>query len=188
MKRLLLRLSVGTAMAMMVVVPAVANAWACVGLVSLTTSSPTVQPGGTLIVSGKEFAAGASVLIRLDSLSGPVLATAPPPTTTMTSRFTVAVALPADVGDGPHLLIATQDEHNMNGGIPARALIYVGTAPPATVAPRARPASVMVNSGVAVSTLVLIGLAVATAGLFLAWLSTLLLGRTRPASEAVKGP
>src|SRR5260370_41644236 len=44
-------------------------AWACVGLVSLSTNSPTVQAGGSLTVIGKEFAQKAPVLIHLDSIS-----------------------------------------------------------------------------------------------------------------------
>ena len=52
-------------------------AWACVGLVSLSTNSPTVQAGGSLTVIGKEFAQKAPVLIHLDSMTGPVLVTLP---------------------------------------------------------------------------------------------------------------
>lgn len=54
-------------------------AWACVGLMSLTTDSSTVQPGGTVTVLGKEFAQDEPIEIHLDSPTGPVLATVPPP-------------------------------------------------------------------------------------------------------------
>lgn len=46
---------VGMVAAVVVVVPA-GLAWACVGLISLTTESSTVQPGGTVTVIGREFA------------------------------------------------------------------------------------------------------------------------------------
>ncbi len=64
---------------------------ACVAVVSLTNSSPSVEPGGTVTVTGREFAMAVPVLIHLDSPTGPVLATVPPPEDTMTSSFTVTV-------------------------------------------------------------------------------------------------
>jgi alpha-L-fucosidase len=158
----------------------VSFAWACIGLVSLTTSSSTVSAGGTLTVTGKEFAAGAPVLIHLDTLDGPVLATAPPPTSTMTSQFKLDVTIPSNISTGPHLLIATQTEHNMNGGNPARALIYVGAATPAAAGPAARPATLLAASGRSGSSLVLIGLGVAVVALLLAGLFLIVAGRRRP--------
>lgn len=147
-------------------------AWACVGLVSLSTNSPTVSPGGSLTVIGKEFAQKAPVLIHLDSLTGPVLVTATgtPATSTMTSKFEVAVTIPPDVSAGPHVLIATQDEHDMNGGNPARAVIYVGSAAPPPAAAAARPGALLADKGLGAATLALIGLAVAAVALVLAWL------------------
>jgi hypothetical protein len=170
---------------MLIILP-VSFAWACIGLVSLTTSSSTVQAGGTLSVIGKEFAAGAPVLIHLDTLDGPVLAMAPPPVGTMTSQFKIDVIIPSNVSVGPHLLIATQTEHNMNGGNPARALIYVGTAAPAASSPAVRPATLTANSGLSGATLALIGLGVAAVALFLAGLVLLAVGRRRPAAQAVE--
>jgi hypothetical protein len=168
---------------MAILVPA-AMAWACVGLVSLTANPNSgVQPGATLSVVGREFAAKAPVLIHLDSITGPVLATAPPPTSTMTSQFKIQVTLPADISVGPHLLIATQDEHNMNGGNPARALIYVGTAAPATSPAQARPATLTSSSGLSLVALVVIGAGVAGVSLFLAGLVALVVARRRPEPE-----
>jgi len=160
-------------------------AWACVGLVSLSTSSPTVQAGGSLTVIGKEFAQKAPLLIHLDSMTGPVLVTATgtPATSTMTSKFEVAVTIPSNVSAGPHLLIATQDEHDMNGGNPARAIVYVGTTAPAPAAPASRPGALLANKGLGVATLALIGLGAAGVGLFLAWLVFLVVTRRR--AEAV---
>jgi hypothetical protein len=163
-----------------------AMAWACVGLVSLTATPNTAQPGGTLTVVGKEFAAKAPVLIHLDTITGPVLATAPPPTSTMTSQFKIQVTLPADISVGPHLLIATQDEHNMNGGNPARAQIYVGTSAPAASAPAARPTTLAAKSGLSLAVLAIIALAVAGVTLFLAGLVFLVVSRRRPETQAVK--
>ena len=147
-------------------------AWACVGLVSLSTNSPTVQAGGSLTVIGKEFAQKAPVLIHLDSITGPVLVTATgtPATSTMTSKFEVAVTIPSNVSAGPHLLIATQDEHDMNGGNPARAVIYVGTSAPAPAALASRPGTLLADRGLGVATVALIGLATAAVALVLAWL------------------
>ncbi|MDQ1422364.1 MAG: hypothetical protein QOJ52_4326 [Acidimicrobiaceae bacterium] len=178
-------LGAGTAAAIAVMLP-VSFAWACIGLVSLTTSSSTVQPGGTLTVIGKEFASGAPVLIHLDSITGPVIGTAPPPTSTMTSQFKLDVTIPTDVSVGPHLLIATQTEHNMNGGNPARALIYVGTNAPAPAGSVARPAALVAHSGLSGGALALIAVAVAGGGLFLAGLVFLVTARRRPEAAPVK--
>jgi hypothetical protein len=137
-------------------------AWACVGVVSLTTSSSSVQPGGTLKVTGREFASVSPVVIHLDSASGPVLATIPVPgDDTMTSQFTVSVTIPQDLQSGQHLFIATQDAHDMNSGAPARAVFYVGVATPAAIPVAARPAALHVNPGRSTSSLILIGVGVA---------------------------
>lgn len=161
-------LTVGMIAAVMVVIVPVGLSWACVGLVSLTTDAATVAPGGRVLVTGKEFASGSPVRIHLDSLDGPALATAPPPTSTMTSKFTIPVTIPANVEDGRHVLIAWQNHHGMNGGIPARAAIYVGTAPPAPPALPERPAAVVTDSGLGAGSLALIGVAVAAGALLLA--------------------
>ena len=56
----------GFVAALAVVVPA-SLAWACVAPVSLTTATPTVQPGGTVHIIGRETAPGAPIEIRLNS-------------------------------------------------------------------------------------------------------------------------
>jgi hypothetical protein len=175
--------------AVALLVPA-AMAWACVGLVSLTATPNTVQPGGTISVVGKEFAAKAPVLIHLDTLDGPVLATAPAPKSTMTSQFKIDVTIPSNISAGPHLLIATQEEHNMNGGNPARAQIYVGTSAPATAAnaSAARPTTLLASSGPSVGTILIIAIGVAAVSLFLAGLAFLVIGRRRPEAASVTAP
>ncbi|MGH9076587.1 MAG: hypothetical protein ACRDY0_03910 [Acidimicrobiales bacterium] len=169
-------------------VVAASGAWACVGIVSLTTSAATVAPGATVTVYGKEFAQGAPVLIHLDTPSGAVLATVPPPTTTMTSQFTAQVTIPAGTSPGSHLLVATQDEHNMNGGIPARAQIFVGTAPLAPAAPASRPPSVITTSGPGAGSLALIAMGVAAAGLTVVGASLAVAGRRREGARPATGP
>lgn len=152
-----------------IVVPA-AVAWACVGLVAFTvTGSPAVEPGGTAQVFGGEFAKDKPVDIHLDSPDGPVLATYPSPApSTMTSRFTLDVPIPQNISPGEHLLVATQDHYDMNAGIPARAVIYVGGGQPVPPPPPDRPTSIMASSGPGTGSLVLIGLGVAGVALLLA--------------------
>jgi hypothetical protein len=168
-----------------VVVPA-GLAWACVGLMSLTVSPASVQPGGTVTVVGKEFAQGAPVDIHLDSATGPVLATAPAPTDTMTSQFSVRVTIPATVPAGEHVLVATQAYHYMNSGAPARATIHVGTPVPGPAAPPVRPANVVFDSGPSGASLVLIGFAVAALGLLTAGLWSLAASRRQSRPEAAR--
>lgn len=170
-----------------IMVPA-SLAWACVGLVSLTTSSATVQPGGSVTVLGKEFAQGSPVSIHLDSITGPVLATVPPPVSTMTSQFSAPVTIPADVPVGQHILLATQDYHQMDAGAPARAIIYVGTVAAPSAAPVPRPAGVIANSGTSVGTLVVIAVAVAAVSLLVLGGLMRAAARRRPRPEAVKAP
>ncbi len=176
------RWAVGVGAAMAVLVPA-GLAWACVAVISLTTVSSTVQPGGTVTVIGREFAAGAPVDIHLDSPTGPLLTSAPAPTTTMTSKFTWDVPIPANTPYGQHLLYAVQNYHNMNAAVP-KSVIYVGTLPPAATGPAARPASLDVGSGPGASSLVLLGLGVAVVGLLVAGAWSLAAGGKRPEGTA----
>ena len=170
------RVGVAAAAAAAVLVPA-AVAWACVAVVSLTLASSTVQPGGTLTVTGREFANGVPIQLHLDSVTGPVLANVPGPKGTMTSSWTQMVTIPSNISTGPHLLLATQDQHDMNSGAPARAVFYVGTSPPAPAAVAARPLTLAVGSGPSASSLVVIGLVVAGAALLVAGLGIYLASR-----------
>jgi hypothetical protein len=156
--------------AAMFLVASAGLAWGCVALVGFrTTGSGTVQPGGTVEVFGGEFASGKPVHIRLDSPAGPILYTHPDPRpSTMTSQFRVQVPIPQNVSPGPHVLVATQEHYDMNVGIPARAAIYVNSSPPAVPTPEVRPTSLSVSEGPSEMRYVLIGLAVAGAGLLVA--------------------
>lgn len=185
------RLSVGIAMVGAAVMIPASFAWACISLAGITTSAASLQSGGTVTVNGIEFGTN-PVQLHLDSLTGPVLATAVPDTTS--GNFTQAVTLPADVGSGQHVLVATEAAATPDGknkgsstGVPARAAIQVGTGTPAPAATPVRPLQVSSNSGTSVGTLALIGLAVAAAGLFLAGSVSLAASRRRrPQGEAVE--
>lgn len=163
-------------------------AWACVGVVSLTTAEESIRAGGTLTVTGREFARGVPIEIRLDSVTGPVLGTVPPPTTTMNSSWTQTVTLPADISDGPHFLVALQDHHDMNSGQPARAAFFVGDPPPEADEPAERPALLSVSSGPGAAVLVLVGLGFAALGLLAAAGWSLLVARRSPSSGSPSSP
>lgn len=178
-------LAIAAVLSMAVLAPT-GFAWACVGIASLITESPTVQPGGTLTVTGRAFARGVPVEIHLDSPTGPLLATVPGPDSTMNSKFTHPVTIPADISSGRHFLVAIQNHHDMNVGAPARAVFYVGDAPPPAPTPAARPSGVVALSGPSVIALVLIGLGVAAAGLLAAglWTVASTRGSSRPDATA----
>ncbi|MGH9123928.1 MAG: hypothetical protein ACRDZ8_04270 [Acidimicrobiales bacterium] len=160
-------------------------AWACVGLVSLTASpNSQLQPGATITLTLQEFAAKAPVTIHLDTLDGPVLTTAPGPSGTMTSKFQVMVDLPSNISTGAHLLIATQTEHNMNGGNPARALIYVGTNAPAAAAPAPRAATLLAATTPSGGKLLVIAVVVGGICLFVAGAIIYGVGRRRAGDQA----
>jgi hypothetical protein len=150
------RLAVALAICAAAVLPA-ALASACVAVVSLTNRSAAVQPGGTVSVTGREFAMNVPIDIHLDSPTGPVLVTVPPLMSTMNSSFTVDVPIPASITPGEHFFVATQNHHDMNTGQPARSRFFVGTAPPTTAGP-ARPVALEEASGPSAASLILIGL------------------------------
>lgn len=177
MRRSRLRWALFTSVAAGLIVPA-GVAWACVAVMSLTTNASNLQPGDSVTVFGKSFAQDQPVMIHLDSATGPLLATVPPPESTMTSQFEVPVTLPADITPGEHLIVALQDYHHMNAGTPTRASIFVGPGAPAPPTPEARPAGVVTGPATSTTTLVLIGAAVAAGALLLAGLAN-----RRPAHE-----
>lgn len=143
---------------MAALVPA-AIAYACIGVVGLSTSPSVVQPGGTVTVTGKDFVNDKPVELHLDSVTGPLIYTVPKSSgDVMTSNFSVTFQLPSTVSNGAHVLVATQDEHDMNGGNPARAALYVGTTPGNTN-PAARDATAIIDNGPGIGGLVLIALA-----------------------------
>src|SRR5215213_7460442 len=157
------RLVFGFAAAVAAIVPA-SLVWACVAPVSLTTVSPTVQPGGTIRVIGRETAPGAPIDIRLNSPTGPVLTTVSGQAGGMSAKWEADVPIPADIPYGKHYLYGVQNYRNMNAVVP-RTVIYVGTVPDPAPTPEVRPAALDVGSGPSAVSLVLLALGVAAAGL-----------------------
>ena len=149
------------------VVPAIV-VYACVGVVGLSATPSSVQPGGTFVLHGRDFVVTVPVVIHLDTITGPVIATVTQQTGggVMSSTFTQTVTLPSTVSSGQHVLIATQSQHTMNGGNPARAVIYVGQPAPAASGPEVRPAAVTIDSGPGWPVLALVALASALVGFF----------------------
>ena len=163
--RLLTGIAAGVAAALLV--PAIV-VYACVGVVGLSASPTSVQPGGTFVLHGTDFVVTVPVQIHLDTINGPVIATVTQYTGTgvMSSTFAQTVTLPSTVSSGQHVLIATQSQHTMNGGNPARAVIYVGQPAPAASGPEARPAAVTIDSGPGWPVLALVALGSALVGFF----------------------
>ncbi len=180
------RFAVGIVAALATVVPA-GLAWACVAPVSLTTASPTVQPGGSVHIIGRESGPGAPIEIHLDSATGPLLTTVAGQAGGMTSKWEADVPVPADVPYGKHFLYAVQNYRNMNAVIP-KTVIYVGTVPDPAPGAEARAGSLDVGSGPNGVSFILIGLGVAAGGLLLVWGLSLVAGpmSAKPKAERVK--
>ena len=162
----------------MALVPASMSS-ACIFLADFTISPASVQPGGSLTVNGIRFGVN-PVEIRLDSLTGRLLATITPDG----RNFHQQVTIPADVGTGQHVLVASQSPVTADGrnngaaqGLPTRALFQVGTAAPTDAA---TPGGAIARaSRVGLGILVLIGAAVAVAALLLVALTSRVVSRGR---------
>lgn len=107
-----------------------AVAYACTNLASLNLSDPGGVPGTQVTVTGSSFEPAASgatspVVLHLNDVSGPVLATAVPDGAgNITTMFTV----PEDVQPGYQVIVATQADPEGGGaafGTPARATFQV---------------------------------------------------------------
>lgn len=168
-----------------IAVPAIV-VYACVGLVALEASPSSVQPGSSVALRGMDFVPTAPVLIHIDSIDGPVIGTITPAQITggvMTSHFNQNITIPSNISTGQHMLVATQNAHNMNGGNPARTVIYVGVSAPGASGPEARPAAAQLDSGIGWGVLVLIGLGAALVAL-LVFGYFLLRGPRTPSAQA----
>jgi hypothetical protein len=180
--------ALGLAAAAGALIPA-AIASACVALVALNVNPQSVQPGGTVAVTGRDTAPGAPIEIHLDSPTGRLLATNPPHNmSVMQGVWTLNVTIPADVPPGEHFLVAAQDYHNHNAGMPARATIYVGQPAPAPAAPAARPTTLDVSTGPSAASLALVGLGVAAGAVLIAALVFLAASRrpSQPGAQAAR--
>lgn len=175
------RVAFGAVALLALVVPA-SLVWACVAPVSLTTVSPTVQPGGTIKVIGREMARGAPIEIRLNSVTGPVLTIVTDQPGGMSAKWEHDVPIPADIPYGKHVLYAVQNYRNMNVTIP-KATIYVGTVPDPSPEPEPRAGALDVGSGPSGLSLALLGLAAAAGGLLLVGGLTALAGSRGSGSE-----
>jgi hypothetical protein len=187
MTRFRRRFVFGLVAAAAAIVPA-GMVWACVAPVSLTTSSPTVQPGGTVHIIGRETAPGAPIEIRLNSVTGPLLTTVTGQPGGMNAKWEADVPIPADIPFGKHYLYGVQNYRNMNAVIP-KTVIYVGTVPDPAPTPEVRAGSLDVGSGPSAASLLLFGLGAAIVGLLLVGGLTAVAGSRRstpPQAQPVK--
>ncbi|HWF52498.1 MAG TPA: hypothetical protein VG294_17785 [Solirubrobacteraceae bacterium] len=119
---------------------AAVTAYACTAVATLTDSPGAAVAGSTVTVNGAFFGTHSAtdstsagpVLIRLGSLTGPVLATASPSGTDRS--FSVQVTIPADAVAGDTFLAATQQTASGTPvfGTPARQAFTVTAAPAPT--------------------------------------------------------
>lgn len=167
-----------------------AAAWACVAGPTLLATPQSVPAGGKVAVSGISWNADFPVVIRFDALDGPVLGTFMPDPDT--DRLQGTVTLPADLKPGNYVLIGTQQSADgKNAIIPSRALVSVqGTggapvlgAPLGSTAGDDRLTGLAASDGVSTGSLVLTGVGVAGAALFLAGAGVFLTTRRRSTPE-----
>ena len=130
---------------------ATAMAYACTGLATVTSSTSAAAPGTKVTVSGASFAAHdpadtrtEPAIIRFDSLTGPVVATASPTGSADGGRFSVELTVPA-LAAGNHVLVVTQN--GIDGrpayGTPARqAFTVLAPVPPPPPPPAAAAAPI----------------------------------------------
>jgi len=130
---------------------AVGLAYACTGLATVSSNPGSGAPGDTVTVTGKGFAAHdpsdvrtSPAEIRLDTQSGPVLASVSPAGGAAGGSFSVQITVP-QVPAGDHVLMATQNAADGRPayGTPARQVFTV-TATPApgpAAAPPPAPAA-----------------------------------------------
>jgi len=146
-KRVWLLLGLG---ALAVPLAAVGLAYACTGLATVSSNPGSGAPGDTVTVSGKGFTPHdpsdtrtSPAEIRLDSQSGPVLATANPAGGAAGGGFSAQITVP-QVAAGDHVLIVTQvgTDGRPSYGTPARQVFTVTAAP--APAPAPAPAAVPV--------------------------------------------
>lgn len=175
-----------------------ASAWACVPMANVEVTPARVQAGQEVVVSGIRFLSFEPVVIRLDSLDGPVLATVPMGPTANT-LFKTSVTIPPGTRPGPAVLIVTQEATpgyvTVGWGIPARTVVTV-TGPdgqiPLQAAPTAldRPAE-LARATASTASVLLVGLGVAAVALFAAAAVTFAAGRrsshaAAPVSEVAR--
>jgi hypothetical protein len=173
------------------VVPAVvaitvlaARSWACVPMANMEVTPQRAQAGQEVVVSGIRFVSFEPVVIRMNSLDGPILATVQmgPSANTL---FKTSVTIPPGTPPGPVVLIATQDPTPgyvaVAWGIPARIVVTITGAdgatepsPPAHVLDR--PAG-LARATAGAGAVILVALGVAAGALLVAGAAALLVSR-----------
>ena len=199
--RHLRRLGIGSVLMAAVAVVLTAGAWACIAGPTLDVSPAQAPPGSEVGLKGVSYNKN-PVVVRFNSLDGPVVGTIQPTGGTATSSdwaLDGKVTIPADVKPGNYVLIATQPGADGKlSQIPTRGLVTVissGGAPLVGgqvpgLEPEARPAGlVRTDNSVSAGALVLAGLGVAGLAMFVAGVAALLAGRRRePETATVQAP
>lgn len=183
------------ATAVTAVVVSAAAAWACVAGPTLLATPQSVPAGGNVAVSGITWNPDFPVVIRFDALDGPILGTFRPDPDTR--RLQGTVTLPKDVEPGNYVLIGTQQSvDGKNAIIPSRALVSVHGeggapvlgAPLGSTAGGDRLTGLAASGGVSTGSLVLTGLGVAGAALFIAGAGVFLTTRRRSMPQPAPVP
>ena len=174
-----------------------ARSWACVPMANIEVTPKQVQAGREVTLSGIRFVSFEPVVIRMNSLDGPILATVQmgPAVNTI---FKTSVTIPPGTPPGPVVLIATQDPTPgyvaVAWGIPARIVVDVtgpdgATAPAPPVPVLDRPAG-LARATAGAGTVVLVVLGVAGAALLVAGAAALVASRRTdhgaPVSEVAR--
>lgn len=113
-------------------------AWACSPMIPLRVGAPTVAAGSAVTVSG-QFEKG-PVEIHLDTMTGPLLGTAPGG-----SQFGVGVVVPRSTTAGTHVVLAQAMPAGVPFGEPGRVSFNVTAPKP--VAPPVSPPVTSANGG-----------------------------------------
>ena len=131
---------------------AVAVAYGCTALATVSTSNPSAVAGSSVAVAGKFFAPHdpadirtSPALIHLDTVDAPAIASASPDAA---GTFSVPITVPATIAAGDHVLIVTQNGSDGAPafGTPARTILTVDPAPlPAPVVTVPAPAQAPVT-------------------------------------------
>ncbi len=189
--RIVRRVGVVGAGAIMAMFSLAAVAWACVAGPTLLATPQNVAAGQQIQISGISYNEDLPVIVSFGALDGPVLGEF---AVDDDGRLEGEVTIPAGTQPGNFVLISTQPSADgQTAIIPSRALVSVvgeGGAPalgaPLADAPTDRPATLAETEAASTGSLVLAGVGVAGLALFLAGVAVLVSGRSRPAPEVAR--
>ena len=188
-RRAIVCLAGGVAATLMVV----STSSACASLALIEVTPSVVKAGQEVSWKGTFFIKDEPVQVRWNSLDGPVLATATPPSADNglhgNWRFVEGtMTIPADLRPGTYMVLATQNpvKGNSTWGIPARTVVQVSDGSPVLGAPAdppgpARPDTLLAEKTVSAGTLAVVGLGAAGVAMFLAGIAMAVTGRRPPA-------